>query len=239
MRCALTRARARSAPRTVVAGGEADAGADGGDVVEVVPGALELEQDGAHARVPLWCRDQVRPRRRVRTRRCSRRSRRRRRERRREARPRASFLGGAFESAVLVEEAGVEVEDAFAYEVEAEVPGLDHAGMDGRRRPGRVVAADGDGPGVELESWRTAGRSGSWPSKRTPWRSCAPRVRPSPRRGRGRRSTGPCRPQPRPSRAGVVPSRATSSVADHAPLSLACSPAKRQPPSSACAIAPR
>ena len=40
-------------------------------------------------------------------------------------------LGGALESAVLVEEAGVEVEDAFADEVEAEVPGLDHAGMDG------------------------------------------------------------------------------------------------------------
>jgi hypothetical protein len=38
-------------------------------------------------------------------------------------------LGGALQSAVLVEEARVEVEDALADHVEAEVPGLDHAGM--------------------------------------------------------------------------------------------------------------
>ena len=122
--------------------------------VEVVPGALKLEQDGAHARE----RSAVVPRPSASSqasawpRRSSRRSRRRRRERRRRARPRACFLGGAFESAVLVEEAGVEVEDAFADEVEAEVPGLDHAGMDGADGDlVGVVAADGDCPGVELE----------------------------------------------------------------------------------------
>ena len=51
-------------------------------------------------------------------------------------------LGGALEPAVLVEEPGVEVEDPVADDVEAEVAGLDHAGVD---RPDRdlvrVVAA--------------------------------------------------------------------------------------------------
>jgi len=35
--------------KVIVAGGEADAGADRGEVVEVAPQALELEQDRAHA----------------------------------------------------------------------------------------------------------------------------------------------------------------------------------------------
>ena len=51
---------------------------------------------------------------------------------------------------MLVEEAGVEVEDAIADDVEAEVPGLDHARVD--RADGdlvRVVTRDGDGPAVE------------------------------------------------------------------------------------------
>ena len=39
-------------------------------------------------------------------------------------------LGGALEAAVLVEEAQVEEEDPLADDVEAEVAGLDHAGVD-------------------------------------------------------------------------------------------------------------
>ena len=44
------RARSVSAAKQVVAGGEADAGADGGDVVQVAPDPLELEQDRAGTR---------------------------------------------------------------------------------------------------------------------------------------------------------------------------------------------
>ena len=78
-------------------------------------------------------------------------------------------LGGALEAAVLVEEACVEVEDSVADDVEAEVPGLDHAGMD--RSDGDlvgVVAADGTVQAASSASWSTSGRSGSWPSKRMP-----------------------------------------------------------------------
>ena len=56
-------------------------------------------------------------------------------------------LGGALEAAVLVEQAGVHREDALADDVEAEVPGLDHAGVD--RADGdlvHAVAAHGSHP---------------------------------------------------------------------------------------------
>ena len=59
-------------------------------------------------------------------------------------------FGGAFEPAVLVEQLRVELEDLVADDVEAEVAGLDHAGMD---RPDRdlvgIVAADRHRPGGE------------------------------------------------------------------------------------------
>ena len=85
-------------------------------------------------------------------------------------------FGGTLEAAVLVEELRVEVEDAVADEMEAEVAGLDHAGVD---RPDRdlvgVVAAHRHVQRSSAGSWSTSGRSGSWPSKRIPWRSCASR----------------------------------------------------------------
>ena len=53
---------------------------------------------------------------------------------------------------MLVEEARVEVQDPLADDVEAEVAGLDHAGVDRPYRDlVRVVAADRDGPAVEHE----------------------------------------------------------------------------------------
>ena len=48
-------------------------------------------------------------------------------------------LGGALEAAVLVEEARVHHEDPLADDVEAEVAGLDHAGVD--RPDGDLVDA--------------------------------------------------------------------------------------------------
>src|SRR5665213_1787114 len=59
-------------------------------------------------------------------------------------------LGCALEASVLVKEARIDVQDAVAHNMEAEVPGLDHAGMD---RPDRdlvgVVAVYGNGPAIE------------------------------------------------------------------------------------------
>ena len=56
-------------------------------------------------------------------------------------------MRGAFEAAVFVEQAQVEVQDALAHDGEAEVAGLDHAGVD---RPDRdlmgVVALRGNRP---------------------------------------------------------------------------------------------
>ena len=155
-----------------VAGGEADAGADGGDVVEVAPDPLELEQDRAGAgELGGRLAGRAPPRRRGRRRR---RSRPRRRRRRAPTNAHAAVerraLGGPLEPAVLVEEAGVEVQDAVADDVEAEVAGLDHARVDRpdrdlvgvvRRAPGRSSCRVG-------ASWSTSGRSGSWPAKSTP-----------------------------------------------------------------------
>ena len=136
-----------------VPGREPDTGADGGDVVQVAPRALELEQDRPGARerrrglqperllAGVGVGDAVRDRaggagtRGV-------------------AQPLRQGLpdGGALEAAVLVEEAGVEMEDPLADDVEAEVPGLDHAGVD---RPDRdlvgVVALHRHGPAGEIE----------------------------------------------------------------------------------------
>ena len=136
----------------LVAGGQADAGADGGDVVEVAPEPFQLEQqrarardlgggpqpaqalggvgvghavgDGAGAAGARGVGDGVVER---------------------------HADGGALEAAVLVEEPDVEVQDAVADDVEAEVAGLDHAGVD--RADGDlvgVVAVDGHGPAREL-----------------------------------------------------------------------------------------
>ena len=136
-----------------VPGGEADPGADGADVVEVVVEPLQLEQqragapqlpgrgeaedalaglrvgdrvgDGAGPAGPLG-----------------------------EGQPIGQLppLGGALEPAVLVEEAQVDEEDPLADDVEAEVPGLDHAGVD--RPDGDLVhplPLDRDGPARRVE----------------------------------------------------------------------------------------
>ena len=64
----------------------------------------------------------------------------------------ARALGGALEAAVLVEEARVEVEDPLADEVEAEVPRLDHAGVDRADRDlVRVAALDRHRPACDVE----------------------------------------------------------------------------------------
>ena len=77
---------------------------------------------------------------------------------------------------MLIEEARVEVEDAVADDVEPEMPRLDHAGMD---RPDHhlvgVVPWIGTVQRPSSGSWSTSGRSGSWPEKRMPCRSCASR----------------------------------------------------------------
>ena len=97
-------------------------------------------------------------------------------------------LGGALEAAVLVEEPRVEMEDPVADDVEAEVAGLDHAGVD---RPDRdlvgVVAAHRHRPARELEVVvdQRAQRLVAVEARRRTGR--LPRVRPS--RQRGARST--------------------------------------------------
>ena len=115
------------------AGREADAGADRADVVQVVVDALELEQHRAgDARARGRAAGRARPRRPARRRRvlatahaaqarCDVGAAHRRRD---------AALGGALEAAVLVEEPRVHREDPLADDVEAEVPGLDHAGVD-------------------------------------------------------------------------------------------------------------
>ena len=129
----------------VVAGGEAHAGADCGDVVQVAPRSLELEQDGAsatefggrHEPECLLAGARVgNAVRHVAGGACA----------RRVGEPRLERLpfGGALEPAVLVEELCVEVEDAIADEMEAKVPRLDDAGVD--RSDSELVgvlAADG------------------------------------------------------------------------------------------------
>ena len=61
------------------------------------------------------------------------------------------IFGRAFEPAVLVEQANIEVQNAIADHVQAEVAGLDHAGMDRADRDlVGVRAVDGDSPGREV-----------------------------------------------------------------------------------------
>src|SRR5438876_3867889 len=124
----------------IASGGEADARADRREVVEMAPHAFELEQDRAHARelaagsktervlTREGARDAVRNgaggagARRV-----------------GDPIGEGVSFGRAFETAVLVEQPRVEVQDALANDVEPEVAGLDDPGMD---RP------DGDLVGV-------------------------------------------------------------------------------------------
>ncbi len=137
----------------IVSGGEADAGADRREVVEVTPHALELEQDRAHARelgagsetecvlAGKGVRDAVRD--------CAGGA-----GARRVGEPVLERLPfrRALETAVLVEEPRVEVQDALADDVEPEVTGLDDPGVD--RPDGDLVgiaAADRHRPAVELE----------------------------------------------------------------------------------------
>ena len=135
----------------VVAGCEARSGADGCDVVEVVPGSLELEQDRSR---PGELRGRREPERllagvcvgdavRDGAGRAGARD-------VRSALVECRAFGRALEAAVLVEEPRVELEDQIADDVEAEVAGLDHPGVD---RPDRdlvrVVAVHGHGPGGE------------------------------------------------------------------------------------------
>ena len=200
----------------VVAGREPDPGADRGDVVEVAPDALELEQDRARAselrgrREPERLLAGVRVGDAVRDRAGGAGARRRTR------RPSSSVapLGGPLEPAVLVEEARVEVEDPVADDVEAEVAGLDHAGVDRpdgdlvgvvRREPGRssrrAASVVVDERAQRLVARRSRRRRGR-----------APRARPSRPRARGRRSTARAPVGARRSRADVDPSGATSSA---------------------------
>ena len=133
--------------------GEADTCADGRDVVQVAPDPLELQQEracsgelgGRFEAEALLARMGVR-------------------EAVRHRAPGAgaadvasavgerAALGRALEPAVLVEETRVEVEDPVPDDVEAEVAGLDHAGVD---RPDRhlvrVLAAHGNHPVGEHE----------------------------------------------------------------------------------------
>ena len=114
-----------------VARGEADPGADLGEVVQVVVEALQLQQQGAAA---AGFAVGHQPQRRFRRQRVGDRVGDRagaagalgEGERGDRLRPR----GGPLEPAVLVEEARIEVEDALADDVEAEVPRLDHPGVD-------------------------------------------------------------------------------------------------------------
>ncbi len=135
-----------------VPGRETDPGADRGDVVEVVVEALELEQQGPR---PARFARRGQAQRRLAGERVG--------DRvgdragaagalgERQARLRLRPLGRALEAAVLVEEPGIDQQDPLADDVEAEVAGLDHPGVD--RPDGDVVgalAANRDGPGLGL-----------------------------------------------------------------------------------------
>ena len=138
----------RERREVVVAGGEPGPGADGCDVVQVAPRPLELEQDRAGAgqlrrrheaerllagvRVGDAVRDGA--------------GRARARDEGRSLLERLP-LGRPLEPSVLVEEARVEVEDPVADDMEAEVPGLDHARVDRADRDlVRVVSLDRNRP---------------------------------------------------------------------------------------------
>ena len=227
----------------VRARGEADPGADGADVVEGVPDAFELEQDrsrpGELGRrleaeellARLRVRDGVRHP-------AARAGARDDRQRVREREP----LGRPLEAAVLVEQAGVDVEDEVADDVEPEVARLDHAGVD--RADGdlvRVGAAHGRRePRQRRRRGRRAGAAARGRRSRRR-RGRAPRARPSPRRERGRRSSAPSRA------AASTLSRRSSPVGELSSVRTAGMPwsvvawrlAKRQPSASAAATASR
>ena len=152
--CALGQRRERH-----VAGCEADTGAHRRDVVEVVPGALELEQDRAGAG-QFGCGVEaerllagVGVGDAVGNGACGARTR-----DQRHALLERRARGGLLEPAVLVEEPGVEMQNPVAHDVEAEVSRLDHARVD---RPHRylvgVPSADRHGPaaevGVVIDEW--------------------------------------------------------------------------------------
>ncbi len=218
-------------------------GADGGDVVEVAPHALELEQDRPCAGERLG-RVQARapPRRRARRRRRSRRRRPRRRARR-SAQPLGErrALGGAFETAVLVEEPRVE-RGGCGRRRRGSGSGRTRSRRRGsaRRRPGtRRGRARGRSTVRAARSWSSerAQRLVARRSRRR--RGRAPRARPS--RPPGARSTieGTL-----PAATGTVSSRvAPSGAASERPhersLGARGGRAKRQPAASASAIASR
>ena len=83
--------------------------------------------------------------------------------------------------------------------------------------------------------WSTSGRIGSWPAKRTPWRSCASR---SSQSAAGARSTmlGDAPPSTATVSQRVAAARSPSTARTTLPASvLACRPAKRAPAASASA----
>ena len=139
----------RERREVVVAGREACPRADCCDVVEVVPGSLELEQDRSRTselrgrRQPerlfagVCVRDPV----------CDGAGRAGASDERGALVERPAF-GGTLEPSVLVEEPRVELEDQVADDVEAEVAGFDHPGVN---RPDchliGIVAVHGNGPG--------------------------------------------------------------------------------------------
>jgi hypothetical protein len=137
----------------VVAGCKPDAGAHGGDVIEMAPGPLQLEQDRPHpselrrrlkteALLACVCvREPVRHGARAAG----------------APDPRDPLvqrvaLRSRFETAVLVEQPGIDVEDAVADDVKAKMPRLDHARMNrADRYLVRVVAVDRHRPVPEVE----------------------------------------------------------------------------------------
>ena len=134
--------------------------------------------------------------------------------------------------------ARVEVQDAVADDVEAEVARLDHTGVDRADCDlVGIVAADRAPPSDRVAVlWSTSGRSGSWPSKPTPYRSWASR---SSHPAAGTRSTIECT-EPAASvgvRLEPVIRRAVGeqACARAEPSADAWSPAKRHPSASAAA----
>ena len=189
------------------AGGESDAGADRRDVVEVVPDAFELEQDRcgrgrarrrgeaervlARLRVGDAVGDGARgagPCRRTRA-------------------PSASVAPSAARSrpAVLVEQPRVEVEDAVADDVEAEVAGLDDTGVDRADRDLVGVVDRAPAPSSDKPDGRGRPAAAAVRGRRTPPRTGrGPPARPTRPRARGRRSRAPSpRHRPGQSRSGI------------------------------------
>ncbi len=189
------------------AGGEADAGADRADVVEGVPDALELEQDRPRAGELRGGREAERLLARLRVRNgvrdpaagaraCD----------DRQAVLERKALGGTLEAAVLVEEPGINVQDQVADDVEPEVPRLDHPGMDRADgdlvRIGAVHRRCEPGRGGRRARRAAAAARGRRSGRR---RGRVPPARPTPPRGRCRRSWAPRLRWHRRSRGGCHP----------------------------------